>query len=188
MSSACILTPDEPSAVWGCARRRGWQRPPSREYFAQSRSAEAPAASEIFNARRPPSPTAPWMEVERGRGLGEGLPVPVSRAMGASEARMAKRSGHAVSRGLEGRDERPAMGMGSPERRATPIMHRLKTCATGSSSRSPRRRCPPGLNLATAEARRRRRRRARSSRPRALRRPASSRAACHPRRRDLRAA
>jgi hypothetical protein len=38
--------------------------------------------------------------------------------MGASAARMAKRSGHAVSRGLEGRDERPAMGMGSPEPRA----------------------------------------------------------------------
>jgi hypothetical protein len=47
----------------------------------------------------------------------EGLPVPESRAMEASEARMAKRSGHAVSRGLEGRGERPAMGMGSPERR-----------------------------------------------------------------------
>ena len=37
--------------------------------------------------------------------------------MEASEARMAKRSGHAESRGLEGRGERPATGMGSPERR-----------------------------------------------------------------------
>jgi len=32
---------------------------------------------------------------------------------------MAKRSGHAESRGPEGRGERPAMGMGSPERRGT---------------------------------------------------------------------
>ena len=36
----------------------------------------------------------------------------LERAMGASAARMAKRSGHAASRGLEGRDERPARGRG----------------------------------------------------------------------------
>jgi hypothetical protein len=38
------------------------------------------------------SPAAP-----HGRELSEGLPVPESRAMEASEARMAKRSGHAES-------------------------------------------------------------------------------------------
>ena len=47
----------------------------------------------------------------------EGLPVPGRRAMGASEGRMPKRSGHAESRGPEGRGERPATGMGSPSRR-----------------------------------------------------------------------
>jgi hypothetical protein len=36
--------------------------------------------------------------------------------MEASAATMAKRSGHAESRGLEGRGERPATGTGSPER------------------------------------------------------------------------
>jgi len=41
--------------------------------------------------------------------------VPESRAMGASEARMAKRSGHAVSGCHDGIRERPATGMGSPE-------------------------------------------------------------------------
>ncbi len=35
--------------------------------------------------------------------------------MGASAARMAKRSGHAVSVGQEARRERPATGTGSPE-------------------------------------------------------------------------
>jgi hypothetical protein len=35
------------------------------------------------------------------------LPVPWSRALAASEARMAKRSRHAVSGGLEARSERP---------------------------------------------------------------------------------
>ena len=48
--------------------------------------------------------------------LSEGLPVPESRAVGASGATMAERSGHAVNGGLEGRRERPATGMGSPER------------------------------------------------------------------------
>ena len=51
--------------------------------------------------------------------------MPSSGAMGASAATTnphaadrcpAKRSGHAESRGLEGRRERPATGMGSPER------------------------------------------------------------------------
>ena len=37
--------------------------------------------------------------------------------MEASAATMAKRSGHAESRGLEGRGERPATGMGSPSRK-----------------------------------------------------------------------
>ena len=127
IASCDRLTPDEPSVVWGCARRRGRQRPPSREYFAQSRSAEAPAASEIFNARRPPPPPAPWMEVEQRRALGEGLPVPESRAMGASGGRMPKRRGHAVSGCHDGIRERPATGTGSPERRATSVRHRLKT-------------------------------------------------------------
>ena len=49
--------------------------------------------------------------------VSEGLTVPESRAMGASAATMAKRSGHAESRGLEGRGERPATGMGSPSRK-----------------------------------------------------------------------
>jgi hypothetical protein len=44
----------------------------------------------------------------------EGLPVPGSRAMEASVARMAKRSGHAVSVGQEARRERPAMGHWQP--------------------------------------------------------------------------
>ena len=39
-------------------------------------------------------------------------PDPESGAMGASEARMAKRRGHAASRGLDGRGERPATGPG----------------------------------------------------------------------------
>ena len=38
--------------------------------------------------------------------------------MEASAARMAKRSGHAVSVGQDARRERPATGMGSPERNA----------------------------------------------------------------------
>ena len=42
--------------------------------------------------------------------------MPESRAMGASEATMAKRSGHAVSGCHDGIRERPATGMGSPER------------------------------------------------------------------------
>jgi hypothetical protein len=49
--------------------------------------------------------------------FGRGCQCPGSRAMGASAARMAKRSGHAESRGLEGRGERPATGHGSPDRR-----------------------------------------------------------------------
>jgi hypothetical protein len=40
----------------------------------------------------------------------EGLPVPGSRAVGASAARRAKRRGHAVRRGREGRGERPGDG------------------------------------------------------------------------------
>ena len=63
---------------------------------------------------------------------------------------MPKRSGQAVSRSREGRGERPAMGMGSTERRGTPGRNpagykpaatfghsRLKTCghvATGTGS------------------------------------------------------
>jgi len=48
------------------------------------------------------------VEARTQRGAAHAL----ERAMGASAARMAKRSGHAVSRGLEGRDERPARGRG----------------------------------------------------------------------------
>ena len=59
----------------------------------------------------------------------EGLPVPGSRAVEASEARMANRSGHAVSGGLEGRRERPATGMDTPETerkgRDVPIAHAI---------------------------------------------------------------
>jgi hypothetical protein len=43
-----------------------------------------------------------------------GCTCPESRAMGASAARMVKRSGHAVSRGQDGRGERPATGHGQP--------------------------------------------------------------------------
>ena len=50
----------------------------------------------------------------------EGLPVPQSRAMGASAARMAKRSGHAESVGHDARRERPAMGRWQPRACATP--------------------------------------------------------------------
>ena len=45
-------------------------------------------------------------------GWSSGLPVPRSRAMGASEATMAKRSGHAASEGQDARSERPATGHG----------------------------------------------------------------------------
>jgi hypothetical protein len=49
-------------------------------------------------------------------GLSEGLPVPGSRRCWSSEARMAKREQHRVSEGQDARSERPATGMGSPER------------------------------------------------------------------------
>ena len=39
------------------------------------------------------------------------------RALDASEARMAKRSGRAVNEGLDGRSERQRVGRGTPERR-----------------------------------------------------------------------
>jgi len=47
-------------------------------------------------------------------GWSSGLPVPRSRAMGASEATMAKRRGHAESVGQDARSERPAQGHGQP--------------------------------------------------------------------------
>jgi hypothetical protein len=49
----------------------------------------------------------------------EGLPVPWSRAVAASEARMAQRSRHAVSAGLEARSERP----GDAVRAAPGMLH-----------------------------------------------------------------
>ena len=48
----------------------------------------------------------------------EGLPVPGRRRCFRRAARMAKRRKHRASAGLEGRSERPATGMGSPERDA----------------------------------------------------------------------
>jgi len=49
-----------------------------------------------------------------GGELSEGLPVPRRRALGASAARMAKRSGQAASGGHDGHRERPAMGHWQP--------------------------------------------------------------------------
>jgi hypothetical protein len=87
-------------------------------------------------------------------GWSSGLPMPESRAMGASEARMAKRSGHAESRGPEGRGERPATGMGSPERRGdprSPSLTRLGFLARANVRRrgmgSPERRGTQGCTL-----------------------------------------
>ena len=69
----------------------------------------------------------------------EGLPVPRSRRCFLREARMAKRRKHRASEGQDARSERPAMGMGSPERRGRHRLttcdtkrHSLPTCATGS--------------------------------------------------------
>ena len=52
-------------------------------------------------------------------GPGRGCPCPESRAMGASAGRMPERSGHAVSSGHDARRERPATGLGSPDRRCS---------------------------------------------------------------------
>jgi len=50
-----------------------------------------------------------------GGELSEGLPVPRRRALEASAARMAKRSGQAASDGHDGHRERPATEYGEPE-------------------------------------------------------------------------
>ena len=62
-------------------------------------------------------------------GRSSGLPVPRSRAMGASEATMAKRRGHAESVGQDARRERPAQGHGQPRAaRHAGSWCRLTTC------------------------------------------------------------
>jgi hypothetical protein len=63
--------------------------------------------------RRPANSPAPACSDLTLRG---GADRALERAMGASEARMAKRSGHAVSRGHDGRGERPTRGHGRPRR------------------------------------------------------------------------
>ena len=77
---------------------------------------------EVFiNTRRQPASAQPrphrhvgFAAAQSECELSEGLPVPRSRAMGASAARMAKRSGHAESGGHDGHRERPAMGHWRP--------------------------------------------------------------------------
>ncbi len=49
-------------------------------------------------------------------GTSSGLPVPESRRCFLRAARMAERRKHRVSAGQDARSERPATGMGSPER------------------------------------------------------------------------
>ena len=58
--------------------------------------------------------------------------MPGSRRLLSSRSRMAERRKHRVSAGQDARSERPAMGVGSPER-LEPDSHRLKTCATGGT-------------------------------------------------------
>jgi len=188
MSSACILTPDEPALTK--ARQRGATRAHRRTFVSapRPRLTACPLRFAILASLAP---------IARLPGTGSPShhhPSHGFRTGKQPDRRHAQKPVRRVPRG--GRSEAFEQRTHTSRRRRAcrrpaavmPIRHRLKTCATGSSSRSRRRRCRPGLNLATAEARRRRRHRARSSRPRALRRPASSRAACRPRRRGPRAA
>jgi hypothetical protein len=84
----------------------------------------APPATRIPVARAPGF----WAESGWCR---EGCPCPEGRAMGASEARMAKRSGHAVSIGPEGRSERPALGAWAPRPAKRAAAAADRTAATG---------------------------------------------------------
>ena len=73
--------------------------------------------------------------------------MPGSRRCWPSEARMAKRGQHRVSGAQDGRSERPATGMGSPEPNGEPAAcpHRSRDCgflaterkATGMGSPEP---------------------------------------------------
>ena len=46
---------------------------------------------------------------------------------------MAKQRKHRASEGQDARNERPAMGMGSPEPKANQRSTQVKTCATGDT-------------------------------------------------------
>ena len=58
---------------------------------------------------------------------------------------MAKRSGHAESRGLEGRGERPATGMGGPSRKVAKKGTQVDNLFY--ERRSARRPCPVGFHV-----------------------------------------
>jgi hypothetical protein len=59
---------------------------------------------------------------------------------------MAEQRNHRASEGPEGRSERPATGMGSPERRGAPQVENLRPLATGMGS-TERRGTPQVENL-----------------------------------------
>ena len=68
----------------------------------------------------------------------EGLPVPGSRRCFLRAARMAKRRKHRASEGQDARNERPAMGMGSPEPKANQRSTQVKNlCYWGHTGCQP---------------------------------------------------